>query len=298
MKTAKIACILLNYRRPEEILPLLESVRRCEWLNKEIYIVENGTGSEAVDYMNSLVGSANVISTPLNLGFAGGMNLGIRHALAQGADFVWCLSKDMTVEKDCLQVLHSLWSKLDNPGLVGSLTDLNGTDQVYFFRALIDRHGHSRHGNKGRNIGQIPELKNEFGPTDYVNGSCIFTHRTVLERTSLIPEDYFLYFEDCEFGLNAKRAGFNNYVSYKSRVHHRRALGEFNRTAEYYCRRNIYLFKKRNGFERPWTKCVELMKVKKALLKSRWRGNSKMTEILKEVEADMRQEKIGPGRWR
>lgn len=288
----------MNYRSPEEILPLLESVRKCDWPNKEIYMVENGTNDEAVKFLQAQVGPANVVSTKVNLGFAGGMNLGIRHALDRGAEFVWCLSKDMTVEPNCLRVLHSLWPRLEKPGLVGSLTDLNGSDQVYFFRAQVDSSGKTKHGNKGRTISEIPELRNEFGNTDYVNGSCIFTHRSVLQDIGLIPEEYFLYFEDCEFGLNARRAGYNNYVSYRSRVHHRRPIGEFNRTAEYYCRRNAFMFKKRNGFTKPWTKTFELFRAQKTLLKSKWRNNTKLHEVLTEVISDIRSEKLGPGKWR
>ncbi len=294
----RTACVLLNYRNPEEILPLIDSVRRCEWPDKDIYACDNGTNPEAVAFLENLLGKDNVVSNPVNLGFAGGMNRGLQFALDKGAEFVWILSKDMTVESNCLRELHSLWPKLESPGLLGSLTDLNGTEKVYFFRGLIDSSGHTRHGNKGRTIAEIPELRAEWGPTDFVNGSCIFTHRSVIEKIGLIPEDYFLYYEDCEWGERARRAGFKNYVSYRSRVHHRRPVGEFNRTAEFYCRRNAYFFKKRNGYAKPWTKLVELFRTKKNLLKARLKGNRNLSEILEVVEADIRNEKLGPGPWR
>jgi GT2 family glycosyltransferase len=294
----KTACILLNYRDPKEIFPLIESVESCRWPDKEIYVVENGTGPEAVQILQERVGRPNIVSTPVNLGFAGGMNLGVRHAMNQGAEFLWMLSKDITVEPDCLEKLHSLWPRLQRPGLLGSLTDLNGTDQVYFFRGKIDTRGNVSHGNKGRSIPQIPELRDEYGHTDYVNGSCIFMHRSVIEKIGAIPEDYFLYFEDCEFGLRAQRAGYTNYTCYTSRVHHRRAVNEFNWTAEYYCRRNSFAFKKRNGFTKPWTKVLELIRARKNTLKCRLRANEKLLEVLRAVERDIRTEQMGPGPWR
>jgi GT2 family glycosyltransferase len=273
-------------------------VEKCRWSNKEILIVENGTGPEAVEFFSQRLGRERVVSTPQNLGFAGGMNLGIKRALELGADYVWLLSKDITVEQNCLEELHSLWPKLDNPGLVGSIIDLNGSDHLYFFKSTIDKNGNAKHGNKGRTIPQIPELKEPFGQSDYINGSCIFTHRSVIEKIGLIPEDYFLYFEDTEWGLRSSRAGYQNFVCYRSRVHHRRQVGEFNRTAEYYCRRNSFLFKKRNGFSKPWTKFLELVRTRKNTIKSRWRGNEKLTEVLQVVERDIRDEKLGPGPWR
>jgi GT2 family glycosyltransferase len=261
-------------------------------------VVENGTGPEALARLNEALSSDQIISTPVNLGYAGGMNLGIRKALEEGADYLWLLTKDLTVEDNCLEILCSLWPRLQNPGFLGSLTDLNGTDAVYFFRSVISPKGQTAHGNRGRTIEEIPELIQEYGVTDYVNGACVFTHRRVIEEIGLIPEDYFLYFEDCEWGLRAKRAGFANYVSYRSRVHHHREVGAFSATAEYYCRRNSFLFKKRNGFIGPLTKTLELLKLRKAALKSFFRRDWRMLQVLNAVSTDVKNEKSGLGPWR
>jgi GT2 family glycosyltransferase len=131
-----------------------------------------------------------------------------------------------------------------------------------------------------------------------VNGACVFTSRAVLEKVRLIPEDYFLYFEDCEWGLRATRLGFKNYVSYRNRVHHHREVGAFNPVAEYYCRRNAFLFKKRNGFLRAWSKPLELLRLQKAALKAWIKKDAKMLEILRAVKRDVRDEKSGLGPWR
>ncbi len=298
MSSRKTACILLNYRGVDSVLRLFESLKACDWPEKSIFVVENGSNDGSLEKLRSIFGEDQVVSTPVNLGYAGGMNLGLRHALKTDCEFFWILTKDLTVEPNCLKDLHSLWPRLESPGFLGSLTDLNGGDQVYFFKAEIDRKGRTRHGNKGRTIPEIAELKNEFGETDYVNGACVFTHRSVLEKVGLIPEAYFLYFEDCEWGFLAKKAGFKNYVSYRSRVHHHREVGGFNRTAEYYCRRNAYVFKKRNGFERPWLKLSELLKVQKALVKSWLKRDERLLEVLKAVRSDIVEEKTGLGPWR
>lgn len=295
---AKTACILINYRDPTEVLRLYKSVQACEWSDKEIYIVDNGSGEEIAAKIRDEVGEANVVVLPVNVGYAGGLNAGIRFALAHGAEYLWLLTKDLTVEKNCLRELHALWPNLENPAFLGSLTDLNGTDHVYFHTAKVDSKGRIRHGVKGRTIPEIPELRDEFGETDYVNGACVFTSRTVIEKVGMIPEEYFLYFEDSDWGLRARRFGFKNYVSYRSRVHHHRAQGEFNRTAEYYCRRNAYLFKKRNGYAGAFTKFFELIRIRKAIFKAKMRKDERMLEILQTVLSDVQNEKWGLGRWR
>ncbi len=261
-------------------------------------IVDNGSGDDVAAHLRSEVGDENVIALPVNVGYAGGLNAGLRFALAEGADFFWLLTKDLTVEPNCLKELHGLWPKLDNPGFLGSLTDLNATDHVYFHQATVESKGRIRHGVKGRRIPEIPELREPFGPTDYVNGACVFTSRAVLDRVGMIAEEYFLYFEDSDWGLRARRLGYNNYVSYRSRVHHHREAGLFNTTAEYYCRRNSYLFKKRNGYAGPFTKFFELFHLRKAILKARLRKDERMLEILLTVAEDVSNEKWGLGRWR
>lgn len=295
----KTACIVLNYRGYETALGLARQLLALPWPDKYVFVVDNGSPDDARERLIEHLGAEHVVHSKVNLGYAGGMNVGLKHALENtDAEYFWILTKDLTVEADCLKVLNELWPKLDRPGFLGSVTDLNGTDQLYFFKSHIDSKGRTHHGNKGRSIGDFPELKAEYGTTDYVNGAAVFTSREVLNKVGLIPEDYFLYFEDSDWSLKARRLGYKHYVSYRSRVHHHREVGEFNPVAEYYCRRNSYLFKKRNGFAGPFTKFFELMKLKKATFKNRLKGNDRLVKILKVVEQDVRSEKTGPGPWR
>lgn len=295
---SRVACIVLNYKDAQAATRMIESLRKSTYTNIEIFAVENGSGDDSAKILAQAVGEKNVITLSPNQGYAGGMNAGLKRALATDAEFFWLLTKDLTVEPDTLEKLVHLWPKLENPGMLGCLTDLNGTEKVYFFRSKIDGKGRTRHGTKGRSISEIPELKDEYGATDYVNGSCVFTHRKVLDKVGLIAEDYFLYFEDTDWGLRATRAGFKNYVSYRARVHHHREVGGFNRTAEYYCRRNAYLFKKKNGFATPFTKLAELIALRKATLKCWLKGDKRLMEVLRAVTADVRSEKSGLGPWR
>ena len=295
----KTACIVLNYKGTQSALRLIKSLKELDDDDKEIFVVENGSPDNSREIFERELGSSQVVATAVNLGYAGGMNLGLKHALEKtDAQYFWILTKDLTVERDSLSQLHKLWPRLHKPGFLGSLTDLNATEKVYFYQAQIEPSGHTRHGTKGRSVGEIPELSKEFGSTDYVNGACVFTSRKVLEKVGLISEDYFLYYEDCDWGLRATRLGFKHYVSYRSRVHHHREVGAFNPVAEYYCRRNAFLFKKQNGFLKSWSKTAELLRIQKATFKSWLKGDQKMLEVLRAVKRDVQAEKSGVGPWR
>lgn len=295
-----IACIILNYRDPAAALRAVESVERSTGVSPRIYVVDNASNDGSAEILeHASQGRFQLLVNRMNGGYAAGMNAGLKKAFADGAEYFWLLTQDITVEPGALNTLVELWPRLDHPGMLGSVTDLNGSDKIYYFRSFIEG-SRVRHRTKGRSFGEIPELALEFGPTDYVNGACVFTHRAVLEKTGLIPEEYFMYFEDCEWGLKAKRLGFKNYVSYRSRAHHWRETGGFNPGAEYYCRRNAFLFKKRNGFARPWTKTVELAGLTKHYFKARLKSlitgderAARLAPILREVLRDLNQERFG-----
>lgn len=291
----KTACLILNYRSAESALKLIASLRASHHKEIEIFVVDNASNDGSVRTITEALGEDHVFPNPENLGYAGGLNFGLRQLLDRDFDFFWILTQDITVEPDSLSELHKLWPKLKNPGFLGSLTDLNGSEKVYFYRAKIDSKGKTKHGTKGRSIPEIPELRDGYGETDYVNGACVFTHRSVLQKVGLIPEQYFLYFEDCEWSLNASRLGYKNYVCYKSRVHHHREVGAFNRTAEYYCRRNSYLFRKKNGFVRAWTKPYELLKLQKLRIKYWLKKDQAMLDVIRSVYRDIKIEKFGRG---
>lgn len=290
----KTACVVLNYKGTSSALRLVESLKPCQ--PAYVFIVENGSNDGSYEILCEKLGPDTIVKLDVNAGFAGGMNAGIRRALQTDAEAIWLLSKDITVEPDCLSVLTSLYSRLQNPGFLGSLTDLNKTENIYFAGAKIESSGDVYHNYENQTVNELPDA--EYLETDYVNGSCVFAHRSVYEKVGLISEDYFLYFEDTDWGLAAQRAGYQNYVSLRSRVHHYRNSAAYSRTAEYYCRRNAFLFRKRNGLLKPWTKMFEMLKVQKYLLKARLFGQKERVEVLKHVFHDLKHERFGLGPYR
>jgi GT2 family glycosyltransferase len=309
------AIVVLNYRAADSTKRLLHSLGQQVGAEPfTVFVVDNASTDDsyeqlakfAEDLNGQLPGPAKaqfkVLRAAQNLGYAGGMNFGLRAASASGADFFWILTQDLTVEADALARLQKLWQGLERPGLLGAVTDLNATDEIYFAGAQVDLKGRTSHPTEGMRLAQVPELLSaEYSQTDYVNGACVFTHRSVLEKIGFIAEVYFMYFEDVEWGLAARKAGFINYFSHRARIHHHRGNQDFNPVAEYYCRRNSFLFKRRNGFAGAMTKFIELNRQRKYLLKSTLKSwlnpsDSKAKQlrlILSDVVRDIKEEVVG-----
>src|SRR3989304_241884 len=90
--------IVLNWNGLADTRECLESLRRADYANNHVLVVDNGSeGDEATALEQEFGGFIEVIRNPANLGFAGGMNVGIRRALDAGAEYVLLLNNDVTV---------------------------------------------------------------------------------------------------------------------------------------------------------------------------------------------------------
>ncbi len=72
-----------------------------------------------------------------------------------------------------------------------------------------------------KDTGQFDDKENEV---DYVIGASMFCHSSLIKKIGLMPEDYFLYYEDIDWCITAQKAGFRNYTCTKSIIYHKQGL--------------------------------------------------------------------------
>lgn len=159
------------------------------------------------------VSDANLvlIKTGDNLGYAGGNNVGIRFALAQGdADFVWVLNNDTFVHPDALFTLVERGLRGDDVAMVGStLCYFDNPDKIqarggaHFVpvraRAWPIGEGECRSESAGESV---TDVESEMS---YVIGASLLVPRAFLETVGLMQEDYFLYYEELDWAERARR---------------------------------------------------------------------------------------------
>jgi len=194
----KLFIIILDFKGGQELLDCLESVRRAKtpagW-EKQVLVIDNNRR---------------------NLGFARGCNLGIKKALKQKATAVLLLNQDTIADKEFLGPL------LKNPGDIvapvikfkrqGKWVDDFGGRVNWW----IGRSSH-RESPSGHSRCVAPR----WGNPDYVSGCCMLIKKSVFEKIGLLDERYFLYFEDVDFCLRAKKAGFKIAIEPKSFIIHK-----------------------------------------------------------------------------
>src|SRR5205814_1581786 len=154
-----------------------------------------------------------------NLGFAGGNNVGLRWALAQGVDYALLLNNDLIAESGFLEPLVALAEADQSAGAVGPKVYLHGTPRhVSFVGARFSPQGLLNHPGFG-----TPDRSTQIAPrpTAYIPGCALLLRRAALERVGLLDERFYLLFEDVDWCYRARRAGYRSVLVPGSLVWHK-----------------------------------------------------------------------------
>lgn len=205
---ARLAAIVLNYKTPGStalaVRSLLDSTRPPD----AVVVVDNDAeGKPDPDLQRGLAGRADYLPTPRNLGFSGGVNVGIRHSLAGGADLVLLVNSDAAVAPDCIARLERVLADDPEVGIAGPAIRSRADSKTILSLGLQ----YSPRSGRMRDRAVVKNAKASRATTvrvDAVTGCVMLVRRQVFEAIGLFHEDYFFSFEDLDFCLKAARAGF------------------------------------------------------------------------------------------
>lgn len=243
-----------NSKATSECLESLEKIKKDN-IDLTIVVIDNAS-KEKFETENKYKNfKLHLIRSEKNLGFSGGQNLGIKYALSRGADYLVILNNDVIVDENFLLELIS--SFRDNIGIV--------VPKIYFAKGYEfhkDRYRDSELGKVIWYAGGILDLKNVIGShkgvdevdtgqfdraeeTDNATGCCMAVKREIFEKLGMLDENYFLYYEDSDFNLRTKKAGYKILYQPKAIIWHKNAGssgGSGSPLQDYYITRNRMIF--------------------------------------------------------
>jgi GT2 family glycosyltransferase len=216
-----VSTTVLNYEAWHDTSECLRALRASSHRRQWLTVVDNGSTNEPTEEVLAQLVGTTFVQTGENLGYAGGNNAGIRVGLERGADLFLVVNPDLRVEPNTIAKLVDAMIMHPEAGIVGPRI-LNGGSKpmtVWFNGADVDR---STGATRVRDLGtEADALTDEQTvPTDYVTGACMLVRREVLDDIGLIPEEYFLYFEETEFNLRARATGWATLLVGSARGHH------------------------------------------------------------------------------
>ena len=112
MNHGKVVIIVLNWNGKQDTLEVLKSIQKIDFKNFETIVVDNGSSDDSVKAIQKEFPEVVVLEAGENLGYAGGNNFGIQHALQNNADYILLLNNDVVVDsqllKNLLKAAHSV----------------------------------------------------------------------------------------------------------------------------------------------------------------------------------------------
>lgn len=233
-KEPLVYIIILNYASGEDTLEAVSSLEGLNYSNYKIVVVDNNTpNEERIGLEKKLPEAVKFIQTGENSGFAGGNNVGIEHALEQGAEYFLLLNPDIKAEPDFLsQIVSVAENPEDSPQIekpIGFLQPLifyagEDSDLIYSNGGNLNwNNTFATLKNNAKDKEEV-DLKEEPFSSDYITGTALFVSREVVKDIGPMREDYFLYYEDTDWSLQAREAGYNHYIVPKARIYHKEAV--------------------------------------------------------------------------
>ncbi len=263
----KAAIITVNYNGEQDVFDCLQSLYKLSLrdISLTIYVIDNHSKKENTYHLEETLKTftdPKQIKTVLlknaeNLGFSGGNNVGIREAVSAGNEYSILLNNDTYVAKDLVEKLILAADAHGDAGIIAP--------KIYFapgYEYHKDRYSEKEKGKVIWYAGGIMDWKNLIGShrgvdevdhgqfddeelTHSATGCCMLIKREVIKKIGLLDEKYFMYFEDNDFSMRAKKAGFAILYTPKPVVWHKNASssgGSGSQLQEYYLTRNRLLF--------------------------------------------------------
>ena len=183
-----------------------------------IIVVENGSDDGSLDFIKAGYPEVQILVNQRNLGFAGGVNCGIRQALDMGAEFVALFNNDAVADIHWLEQLLNEATRSPSAGIItGKLVSLDkqyldSTGDMYTNWGLPYPRGRGE-----RELNKYDQARDVFG----ASGGASLYRTTMLKEIGLFDEDFFAYYEDIDLSFRAQTAGWKvRYTPRAIAYHH------------------------------------------------------------------------------
>lgn len=215
-----VCVILVNWNGWRDTIECLESCAGLSYPHVEIIVVDNGSTDDSIVRLRERYPQLRVIGTGANLGFAAANNVGMHAALELGAAYVWLLNNDTVVDPEALSELVDVIRGDPTAGIACSkIYYLDAPDRLWFAGGRLSPwSGWALH----RGVGEIDQTQyDETSEVDFATGCSLLACAAVVVACGPMAEDYFLYWEDADWCLRARHAGWRVVYVPRSRVWHK-----------------------------------------------------------------------------
>jgi GT2 family glycosyltransferase/glycosyltransferase involved in cell wall biosynthesis len=236
----RTCAIVLNYQTPDQTWLTVRSLQTSLVPVDQILVVDNGSRDGSSAFVRERLPDIDLLETTRNLGFSGGCNAGICRALDRGAEAVLLVNSDAVLRPDAVGALLGAAGDCPDAGVLGALiVSREEPDHVASAGLTFsERTGRMRHRDAGARIAHVAPSH----PHDVtaISGCVMWIRADVFRRIGLLDEEYFYSFEDLDFCMRARRAGFRVMLVPAAIAYHEggRSIGRRSPDRVYFATRN------------------------------------------------------------
>ena len=253
MEVEKVLSIItINYNGLKDTCELIESLPAND-KSLEMIVVDNASTQDEASEIERRFPHVTVIRSDRNLGFAGGNNLGIQAAHGK---YLFFLNNDTLLEVkgkrlEVRDLILPLINRLENDDKIGMVCP---KIRFTWGHQPIQFAGYTRLTSitlRNKTIGYGEEDKGQYEtphPTPYAHGAAMLVKREVIEKVGMMPECYFLYYEELDWSVMIRKAGYDIWYDPAFTVFHKESqtTGKASPLKTFYTTRNRLLFAQRN----------------------------------------------------
>ena len=297
--------VILNYKKWKDLVECLESVLHSSYKHYTIFVIDNNSENNSLEHLMdwakndsydfsalyrftyeklerpiphayftdkdlshtidfSKIPRLNFIQNTTNRGFAAGNNLIIQYLLEQNA-YIWLLNPDMIVKKNTLSELVNFAGFQTFKSIVGAVVKL------YSDLNRVHLYGGAKINFNSATVNLIKREK-DILHVDFVCGGSMFVHASHFKELGLLPEDYFLYWEEAEWCYRAKKKGYRLQICTTAVCYDKisTTVGKGFLADYYYTRNGLLFVSKFRNKKVPLAIFYAILRLSKRLLKGQW----------------------------
>jgi len=245
----RVSSITLNWNGKDDTVECVASLRRLNYPNYDIVVVDNGSTDGSVSTLRAQYPDITIIENGRNLGYAEGFNTGLRYATQQKADYSLILNNDTVIDPSALAELVRVAERDPRIGFVSG--------KVYFYDEpnrlqTVGRLSHpvllvyGQLGSGEEDQGQYDEVRE----CDFIDDVFLLVRQAVFEEVGGYDPTFFLMYEETDWCARVRRAGFKIAYAPSAKIWHKGHLGASSGRSpihQFYLSRNSIPFVRRNG---------------------------------------------------
>jgi GT2 family glycosyltransferase len=216
----KVTAVIVNWNRKNDVIALLDTVSCLGYHPLRIIVVDNASADDSVAAIKAHPLEVILIENPINLGGTGGFNTGVRYALNNlEQDYIWLLDNDATVDSEALAALVDVMEQDQSIAIAGSKI-LNAHRPSY----IVETGAHI----DWRTASVLPVNRNVANPgngpalfdVEYVAICSALFRVSALKQVGVMDERYFLLWDDMDWGVSFRQAGYRVVAVNHSVIYH------------------------------------------------------------------------------